>query len=231
VAVHELRTLRHTVNLSQQEFASVLGVPVNTFRMWDSGLRLPPPNVLVRAREVVIDHRRQHELLSLDVLATEFGMHQRTLRDAVRAGRVAVQLSTRSAFGRPIRLATRAAVLAYQQQYYRRSYSRTMRKPPRPRREDLPEDYAERVTLTRHALRLTLSEFAARVGAANKAVVYQWESGKRRPSTVFWTRIVALRDVCSMTGERGHNRPVHQSGAASVTFGRSSVRRYPGGIA
>jgi ribosome-binding protein aMBF1 (putative translation factor) len=124
------------------------------------------------------------------VLAAEFGMHQRTLRDAVRAGRLEVHLSTRSAFGRPIRRATRAAVRAYQDRYYRRSYSRTMRKPPRPGPVNPPVDYAERVTLTRHRLRLSLREFADRVGAANKAVVYQWESGKRRPSPVFWARIV-----------------------------------------
>ena len=194
MGVYELRRLRHEVDLSQQEFAALLGVPVNTFRMWDSGLRSPQPDVIARARAIVADHQRQHELLSLDVLATEFGMHQRTLRDAVRAGRLEVQLSTRSAFGRPIRRATRAAVLAYQQQYYRRSYSRTTRKPPMPTRVDLPVDPAERITLTRHALRLTLAEFAERIGAANKAVVYQWESGKRRPSPVFWARIVALRD-------------------------------------
>ena len=125
--------------------------------------------------------------------ATEFGIHQRTLRDAVRAGRLEVHLSTRSAFGRPIRRATRAAVFAYQQRFYRRSYSRTMRKPPIPQGVALPVDYAERVILTRHALRLTLSEFAGPIGAANKAVVCEWESGKRRPSPVFWARIVALR--------------------------------------
>jgi len=69
-----------------------------------------------------------------------------------------------------------------------------MRKPPVPVPVAVPNDWAERVAITRHALRLTLSEFGARVGAANKAVVYQWESGKRRPSPVFWSRIVALRD-------------------------------------
>jgi DNA-binding transcriptional regulator YiaG len=53
-------------------------------------------------------------------------------------------------------------------------------------------DCAERVTLTRHALRLTLSEFAARIGAANKAVVYQWESGNRKPSPVFWEKIQGM---------------------------------------
>jgi DNA-binding transcriptional regulator YiaG len=189
----EIRELRQSIALSQEEFARLLDVPLETLRTWDSASRTPPSDVQVRARQAIADHQRQHELLSLDALATEFGIHQRTLRDAVRAGRLAVQLSTRSAFGRPIRRATRAAVLAYRQQYYRRSYSRTMRKPPIPTPIDLPEDYAERVILTRHALRMTLSEFAERIGAANKAVVYQWESGKRKPSSVFWARIVALR--------------------------------------
>ena len=193
--MNELRSLRYAVELSQQQFASLLGVSVNSFRMWDSGLRLPQPDVLVRARDVVAEHHRQHELLPLDVLAKEFGMHPRTLGDAARAGRLAVQLSTQSAFGHPIRRVTRAAVIAYQQVYYRRSYSRTMRKPARPARIEVPVEYAEQVTLTRHALRMTLSEFAARIGAANKAVVYQWESGKRQPSPVFWARIVAIRSV------------------------------------
>jgi len=191
--VYELRALRREVDLSQQQFAALLGVPLNTFRMWDSGLRSPQPDVIARARAVVVEHQRQHELLSLDALATEFGIHQRTLRDAVRAGRLAVHLSTRSAFGRPIRRTTRAALLAFQQRYYRQSYSRTRPKPPRPASVDIPVDYAERVTLTRHALRLSMSAFAARIGAANKAVVYQWESGKRKPSTVFWKRILKAR--------------------------------------
>jgi len=188
-----LRELRRSIDISQEEFARLLKVPLETFRTWDSGRRPAPPDVHVRARTAIAEHQRQHELLSLDVLATEFGMHQRTLRDAVRAGRLEVQLSTRAAFGRPIRRATRAAVLAYRQQYYRRSYSRTMRKPPIPTPIDLPVDFAERAILTRHALRMTLSEFAERIGAANKSVVYQWESGKRKPSPVFWARIVASR--------------------------------------
>jgi DNA-binding transcriptional regulator YiaG len=189
-----LRELRRSIDVSQEEFARMLDVALETLRTWDSGRRTPPSYIYIRARAAMAEHQRQHELLSLDELATEFGIHQRTLRDAVRAGRLEVQLSTRSAFGRPIRRATRAAVLAYQQQYYRRSYSRTMRKPPPPPPVDLPADVAERVILARHALRLTLSEFAERIGAANKAVVYQWESGKRRPSPVFWARIAALRD-------------------------------------
>jgi DNA-binding transcriptional regulator YiaG len=189
----DLRRMRQAARLSQRAFADLLGVTLNTLRMWDSGLRTPPTDLLVRAQDSVDTQRRQHELLSLDVLATEFGMHQRTLRDAVRAGRLAVQFSTRSVFGRPVRLTTRAAVSAYQQQYYRRSYSRTMPKPQKLTRLELPPDYGEQVTIARHALRMTLAEFAVCIGAANKAVVYQWESGKRKPSPVFWGRIVAVR--------------------------------------
>ena len=33
----------------------------------------------------------------------------------------------------------------------------------------------------RHRLGLSQQQLAAKVGAAGKAVVYQWESGKRRP--------------------------------------------------
>jgi DNA-binding transcriptional regulator YiaG len=184
--------MRRSLNVSQEEFARLLGIPLETLRTWDSGRRPTPPHVHVRAKRV-LEQRVDTELLSLAMLAREFGIHERTLRDAARMGRLAVQLSTRSAFGRPIRRATRTAVLVYQQRYYRRSYSRTMRKPPNPEQVHVPLDRAERVTTTRHALRLTLSEFAERIGAANKAVVYQWESGKRRPSPVFWGRIVALR--------------------------------------
>jgi DNA-binding transcriptional regulator YiaG len=36
------------------------------------------------------------------------------------------------------------------------------------------------------------SAFAKRIGAAGKAVVYQWETRKRRPSPVFWKKITAL---------------------------------------
>jgi len=47
--------------------------------------------------------------------------------------------------------------------------------------------------------RLTQAAFAHRIGAANKAVVYQWESRQRTPSPVFWQRVEALsgtrRDV------------------------------------
>ncbi len=43
------------------------------------------------------------------------------------------------------------------------------------------------------------------VGAAGKAVVYQWEARKRTPSPLFWQRIIALRVPAvspSATGDR-----------------------------
>ena len=36
-------------------------------------------------------------------------------------------------------------------------------------------------------------QLAAKVGAAGKAVVYQWETGRRKPSPVFWLRIERLQ--------------------------------------
>ena len=119
-AVNELRQLRRDGNLSQQEFAALIGVPLNTFRMWDSGLRPVPLLVLLRSQAAVTVHMRNAERLSLDQLAREFGVHERTLRAAARTGRLHVTFSSRSAFGRPIRLATRTAVHAFMQKDYRR---------------------------------------------------------------------------------------------------------------
>jgi len=46
-------------------------VRVNTFRMWDSGLRPAPTPILVRARTVVTHHAQQTELLPLVQLAQQ----------------------------------------------------------------------------------------------------------------------------------------------------------------
>jgi DNA-binding transcriptional regulator YiaG len=187
----ELRELRRAADLSQQEFAALMSVPVNTFRMWDSGLRPAPPDAVQRARMAVTEHARNTQFLSLDQLARELGVHVRTLRAAAGTGRLDVQLSLRSAFGRPIRLATRAAAAAFMERYYRQSYSRTARRPPPPDTH-VPPDCADRIRGVRRALQLTQAQLAKEIGAANKAVVYQWESQKRQPSPGFWKRIEAL---------------------------------------
>ena len=184
-----LRELRRTADLSQQEFAALIDVPVNTFRMWDSGLRPVPPHWLQRATVAVTEHARNAERLSLDQLARELGVHQRTLRAAARTGRLQVTFSSRSAFGRPIRLATRAAGRAFMRKDYRRYGGQSPAVAPLP---SVPDDYDARLKRLRRRLRVTQHDLALRIGAANKAVVYQWESRKRTPSPVFWKRVEAL---------------------------------------
>ena len=60
---------------------------------------------------------------------------------------------------------------------------------PRP---SVPRDVDARLKRLRRRLRLTQRDLARRIGAANKAVVYQWESRQRTPSPVFWKRVEAL---------------------------------------
>jgi ribosome-binding protein aMBF1 (putative translation factor) len=65
--------------------------------------------------------------------------------------------------------------------------------PPRAPLPTVPDDYDTRLRRLRQQLRASQADLAARIGAAGKAVVYQWESRKRTPSPVFWQRITALR--------------------------------------
>jgi|RhiMetdeSRZDD1v2_1073273.scaffolds.fasta_scaffold23280_4 DNA-binding transcriptional regulator YiaG len=190
--VNALRELRRSIGLKQEEFALLLQVPLETLRTWDSGRRAVPARVFAEAKHVVADRPRQTELLSLDVLARELGVDERTLRAAARSGRLVVEFSPRFAFGRPIRQATRAAAAQFIRRCYRRCYSRYCAKPTPPN-ISVPSDYDRRLRRVRRDLRLTQSAFAERIGAAGKAVVYQWETRIRRQSPVFWQRTQDLR--------------------------------------
>jgi transcriptional regulator with XRE-family HTH domain len=108
-AMNELRELRRSIRLGQREFAALLSIPLETYRPWDSDRRVVSAAILQRAREAVVHHQRQHELLPLDQLARELHVHLRTLQAAARTGRLDAHFSVRSAFGRPIRHASRAA--------------------------------------------------------------------------------------------------------------------------
>ena len=55
----EIRELRRSVGLSQQAYAALLDVPVETYRPWDSGRRAVPLDVLYRARKAVAEYARQ----------------------------------------------------------------------------------------------------------------------------------------------------------------------------
>ena len=93
VAMSEIRELRQAAGLRQRDLAALLSVPLEALRTWDSGRRLVPPMVLQRARAVVVHHHRQRELLPLEILAKELGVHVRTLRAAARTGRLEAHFS------------------------------------------------------------------------------------------------------------------------------------------
>jgi len=187
--MYELRDLRHATGLGQREFAALLGVAPETFRMWDSGRRAVPAQVLQRARSAVADHTRLNRVLPLDQLARELHVHLRTLQAAVRTGRLDAHFSVRSAFGRPIRSATRAAGDRFMATHYRRFAGQQACPSPLPA---VPNDYDQQLRILRHRLGLTQGGLARRIGAAGKTVIYQWESRKRTPSPVLWQRVLRL---------------------------------------
>jgi DNA-binding transcriptional regulator YiaG len=183
------RELRLSLGLNQRAFAARLGVSLVSLRMWDSGVRPVPAPILTKARAELVRHGREQELLSFRCLADEFKIHRQTLQRAVRHGRLTATLSTRSAFGRPIYQATRAAVASFIRNH---SSSSDQSAAPQPIMPMVPNDFDVQLRTVRQRAGLTQAEFASRIGAARKAVVYQWESRKRKPSPVFWERVQRL---------------------------------------
>jgi ribosome-binding protein aMBF1 (putative translation factor) len=113
----------------------------------------------------------------------------RTLQAAARTGRLDAHFSVRSAFGRPIRHASRTAGDQFIARHYRCFSGQEVCPLPLP---TVPDDYDDRLRRLRRQMRLTQAALARRIGAAGKAVVYQWESRKRTPSPVLWARVEAL---------------------------------------
>ena len=110
----------------------------------------------------------------------------------------------RVVFRNPVPKATLAAGQTFMNEYYRRSYSRFAPRPNRPERVFVPQDWSSQIVKIRRELGLSQRALATEIGAASKAVVYQWECGKRRPSPVFWRRIEALvrTRVAAAAGQR-----------------------------
>jgi DNA-binding transcriptional regulator YiaG len=203
-AMNELRELRRAIGLAQREFAALLFIPLETYRPWDSGRRVVSVAVLQRARDAVDHDQRQHELLPLDQLAKELQVHIRTLQAAVRTGRLDAHFSVRSVFGRPKRLATRAAAEHFMATHYRRFGGQAICPAPLP---TVPQDYHSQLRALRRRLRLTQGALARRIGAANKAVIYQWESRKRTPSPVLWQNVLRLERSAPRGTKFGSNAP------------------------
>ena len=185
-----LRECRIALGQSQAAFAAMLGVSPESYRTWDAGRRATPPKMLARA-QALATHRDDHALLPLPVLALLIGVHVKTLRAAARDGCLPVTYDTRTTFRRLRARATPAAARAFRQSYY----GRTVR--PADRRPlltwaSVPDDYDAQILALRRARGLSQGQLATLVGAARKAVIYQWEARKRTPSPLFWQRIAAL---------------------------------------
>jgi len=188
VCVTDLRVLRREMGLTQLAMAEALSIPVNTLRMWDSGLRRTPDSVLSAARALAAEQRHQQELLLVPALAAELGIHKSTLEAAIRTGRLRAQFSTRSVFGRPVRSVARRDGEYFRQTAYGRRHAPAVCTPFL----KVPADYPDRLVRLRRTLGLTQAALAQQVGAASKSVIYQWESRKRRPSPVFWEKVQRL---------------------------------------
>ena len=203
-----LRECRNRLGLSQRQMAARLGVDLETCRALDSARRPTPVAILARARLMaaqvpatlvarVAELERpaawgDERLLSLPTLAQMIGIHVRTLWNAVRRGQLTVVYDTRTTF----RQLRSRATLREARRYREQDYGRRHLAPPTvaaPARADIPRDYDARIRRLRQPMHLTQAAFARQIGAANKAVVYQWESRKRCLSPVFWQRIEALR--------------------------------------
>ena len=185
-----LRECRIALGQSQTAFAAMLGVSPESYRTWDAGRRATPPKMLARARALAT-HHDDHTLLPLPVLALLVGVHVKTLRAAARDGRLPVTYDTRTTFRRLRARATLAAATQFRHAYYGRQVR------PADQREPLtwasvPEDYDVQIRTLRRARGVSQAQLARLVGAARKAVVYQWEVRKRTPSPPFWQRIAAL---------------------------------------
>jgi DNA-binding transcriptional regulator YiaG len=191
-----LRDCREATQSSQAAFAERLGVSLQSYRMWDAGRRPVPGELLVRARAFA-NVALPDGAMALLALAPLLGVSVFRLREAARDGRLAVSYDRRVVFGRLVPRATLAAGKAYKSRFYNKR-KRWVALPAPPEFAAVPEDYDRQVVALRQDLGLSQIQLAQRIGAAGRAVIYQWESRKRRPSPLLWQRVLAL--------ETGHTR-------------------------
>src|SRR5688572_13290417 len=85
-AVNTLRGLPARHSPDPGRIRQATGVPLNTLRMWDSGLRATPAEILKVANELSYRERRRTELLPIPQLAKELSIHKSTPESAIRSG-------------------------------------------------------------------------------------------------------------------------------------------------
>jgi DNA-binding XRE family transcriptional regulator len=159
-------------------------------RAMDSGRRNVPPGLLAKGQDLV-RMAGADGLMPLRALARIIHVHPRTLWSAARDGRFKANYDGRTMYRQLIGRASIAEALRFKRECYRKRGAR--RTLTRTRKwTDIPHDFHLRIRETRLRLGLSQAGLAALVGAANKAVVYQWETRRRCPSPVFWTRVEEL---------------------------------------
>ena len=97
----------------------------------------------------------------------------------------AVTYDNKTTFRRLRARATPAAARAFRRAYFGRAVRPDDRRAPLTW-ASVPSDYAAQICAVRRARGLSQAQLATLVGAARKAVVYQWEARKRTPSPLFW---------------------------------------------
>ena len=141
---------------------------------------------------------REALALSQSAFAAQLGVAPESYRPW-DAGRLPVLYDTRTTFRHLRARATPADATLFRQTYYNKRVSQEDRLDPLTWAR-IPSDYPAQILGIRQQLGLSQTRFAALVGAARKAVVYQWETARRCPSPVFWERIQRL----SVTSMRSH---------------------------
>ena len=219
-----LRECRIALGQSQAAFAAMLGVSPESYRTWDAGRRATPLKILARARALAT-HRDDHALLPLPVLALLSGVHVKTLRAAARDGRLPVTYDTRTTSHRLRARATPAAARAFRRSYYGRPVKPVDRRAPLTW-ASVPDDYAEQIRALRRTRGLSQAQLATLVGAARKAVVYQWEARKRTPSPCSGNESPRSTSECGAGGQWRRSPTTRRGVGARMRAGlRASNRR------
>lgn len=74
-----LKTLREKANLTQDDFALLLGVSKRTIAYWESGDKKPQPRLLRQAQEILNDHINKKNKIEKPALAGDKLNRERAL--------------------------------------------------------------------------------------------------------------------------------------------------------
>ncbi len=138
-----LRQCRHALALSQSNFAAQLGVPLETYRTWDSGRRAVRPDILTKANDLALRADPQ-ALRPLETLARLIHVHVKTLYAAAKDGRLRVTYDTGTTFRSLRARATVADADTFLHAYFEKAVWPKDRPAPL-RWSQIPSDYDDQI--------------------------------------------------------------------------------------